>query len=1090
MDSDEALFQPLARPGHVGDIDYDKDCQICFEPFISGHFFDIRHPTRVKIETLCCRQSICGVCVADLKKSRGACPFCRKGQKKSSSSRQQGADGTTGAADDDAAPANQTPTAAADGALPAAAAAAVAAVAPTPPLPAQPSPASSSGLLSQPGMNAPIGGYAPVATYASALANGLNGLGSSAAAPAPPPSGIGSGIGGGNGGGLLDDNAALRAYIFQVTEQEGRQMETTIPAAIAQRVSEMSGFGPYAPTSEPSAPSAPSPAPTPAAAAAAASSSVDALFRPSSSPYGRVDLESSPLQSSPEDSRRDWLLGGGTAMTTVPSASPGSSSTSSALPGVASSFMPSPSAMAAGSAAGGEIGVGGVVQRMMQQWGLSEADLEQYLSIGMQTVMSNQQQQAAAAPSQAMPPGLQAFLDIAQPSSHGHDHGHGQQEPSRSSSDPPFFDTIGHPHQGVDLGHHSSDALLGGDVGEYGGGAAAAAAAAAASSASGYGGLHNGYGGGWDGGLEGDDEEEFDESQIPEPPPIFEDDEFQSTQPPESVPGPSTVSAPLPPTLPIPAKPADPVPTSTPPIAIAASASGASSSDSLKQPKDTSFPPPRILTPPSVAVGSRANWGSPHEPSTTVSAKTADRPAASAGGKPTIIGRGVGESGKKGKGQQGGQQGGGAKDKGAVEEKEKEKSKEKDKDGKKAVKRSASDVIPEKKKPQQPDEKKSVLEKPTIPERRPKKEPARPKTTLSDLRNDPMRNTFAHIAESDTESEQEQDDTSKEEEATPEPAVAETAPEAAATGKKKKKDKKKQKDKAASETLPSEDPAAVPAKTSSSPALTLEPIAEEGKDARKGKKKPPTPTANGTATDKTGRGATGVSSTAASTPNGTDATAGGGLRDGEGGGGSGDVAASRMDSSAFKTLCVRAAETKKRGDGFWQINSIRDAVAKWEAALKLLESLPCASLPPPKDTDELAKAAAAPINGVVDLTAFNKTVSDLFIACNSNCAEGYNRLKDWKRAEEKSSVVLGVVDDNIKALFRRAVAREQLGNDYFGGRDDIEKAIAMWEEKGVDTEQKREAIDLRSRLDIQCELCGGGKGGKSADKGPKASRKK
>ena len=64
-------------------------------------------------------------------------------------------------------------------------------------------------------------------------------------------------------------------------------------------------------------------------------------------------------------------------------------------------------------------------------------------------------------------------------------------------------------------------------------------------------------------------------------------------------------------------------------------------------------------------------------------------------------------------------------------------------------KRSASDVIPDKNPPQQPDERRGVPEKPTVPERRPKKEPARPKTTLSDLRNDPMRSNFAHIADSD-----------------------------------------------------------------------------------------------------------------------------------------------------------------------------------------------------------------------------------------------------------------------------------------------------------------------------------------------------
>ncbi|CEM30134.1 unnamed protein product [Vitrella brassicaformis CCMP3155] len=105
--------------------------------------------------------------------------------------------------------------------------------------------------------------------------------------------------------------------------------------------------------------------------------------------------------------------------------------------------------------------------------------------------------------------------------------------------------------------------------------------------------------------------------------------------------------------------------------------------------------------------------------------------------------------------------------------------------------------------------------------------------------------------------------------------------------------------------------AVVTAKTSSSPALTLKPISDEGRDAQKAKDaQPPTPTANG-----------------------SDATADGGLHvhDGEGGGGTGDVAVSRMDSSAFKALCGRAGETKKRGDINWQLNRTRIALLAGDA---------------------------------------------------------------------------------------------------------------------------------------------------------------
>ena len=75
-------------------------------------------------------------------------------------------------------------------------------------------------------------------------------------------------------------------------------------------------------------------------------------------------------------------------------------------------------------------------------------------------------------------------------------------------------------------------------------------------------------------------------------------------------------------------------------------------------------------------------------------------------------------------------------------------------------------------------------------------------------------------------------------------------------------------------------------------------------------------------------------------------------------------------------------------------------------------------------------------------TAVRETAQALVISALLNAAQCAIKLEDWRIVEGKTSKVLQLDKKNVKALFRRGIARTNLG-DWYDAKEDLKKANGL-----------------------------------------------
>jgi peptidyl-prolyl isomerase D len=91
------------------------------------------------------------------------------------------------------------------------------------------------------------------------------------------------------------------------------------------------------------------------------------------------------------------------------------------------------------------------------------------------------------------------------------------------------------------------------------------------------------------------------------------------------------------------------------------------------------------------------------------------------------------------------------------------------------------------------------------------------------------------------------------------------------------------------------------------------------------------------------------------------------------------------------------------GNGYFSKGEFQQAIQKYEKAVRYL-------------------------NTVTVTSALEKTIDDLKLACSSNTAMCYLKLRAWAQANVAASQALKIDNKNTKALFRRALAKMETNN--------------------------------------------------------------
>jgi len=151
------------------------------------------------------------------------------------------------------------------------------------------------------------------------------------------------------------------------------------------------------------------------------------------------------------------------------------------------------------------------------------------------------------------------------------------------------------------------------------------------------------------------------------------------------------------------------------------------------------------------------------------------------------------------------------------------------------------------------------------------------------------------------------------------------------------------------------------------------------------------------------------------------------------------------------TQWVAQAETNKlAGNKAFEAKDDETAKTEWETALKILENVKKQLGMPPKLDEKKTEEEKQKIQ---DERNENETKSKtLFIACHSNLAAVHLRAKRYDNAKEHCRKVLEVDENNVKAIFRLALAHKEL--------QQYESAI----------QELTKAADIQNTKDIQKEL--------------------
>jgi len=138
-----------------------------------------------------------------------------------------------------------------------------------------------------------------------------------------------------------------------------------------------------------------------------------------------------------------------------------------------------------------------------------------------------------------------------------------------------------------------------------------------------------------------------------------------------------------------------------------------------------------------------------------------------------------------------------------------------------------------------------------------------------------------------------------------------------------------------------------------------------------------------------------------------------------------------------------AVQKKSQGNELFShqgpVDTVR-AVRRYEAGIRVLEAL--LEQPKPVRSSPSTKSAPPTHNGVMASDEERPAVCTALTALQLNCAQAKLRLQRWRSAGSLCDAVLKRDADNVKAHYRRGLARAELA-DLAGAADDLRRASVL-----------------------------------------------